>query len=1419
MRKRAQRKSKPEPEKTYKPNTPSNKIIDKNFLPKKFNNKNWWIAISLISIFLLILLFNTYFNVTSDVAINPDGEGLDKFYLSGPDPYYNMRIVEETYETGTYPFYSEDDPLLNYPIGRSGGRAPLFNMMALGFSRLLTPFMDEIDAIGYSMQFIPALFGALLIFPVYFIGKNIFNKKAGLLAAFFVAVIPTHLSSGHGSAYSLFDHDSFNLLLFFLTFMFLVMSLKEKNKSKSILYAMLGGIPLAGLTMTWVEAQFLYVVIGVYALVQIFIDIFKNRAGLKSVRTPLILMVTGYLISLPVLAVKGGKYSPDIPLFLIIAIAAFGVLYYFFSSKKIPWTISIPTVISIGVIGLVFLYYIELIASYIPYVGRLSKISEILYGGGGIYGNKVSLTIAEANTYAISNSVMSFGPGLYWLGWAGFIFLIYMFYKHHDRKDYLFLLVLFVIDLWLMGIAGRFVNDMVPVIAILGGWVTWVAIDKIDYQEMIKNVKRAGGGLHGIRRGVKFLHIVGILFISFLILLPNAFIAFDAAVPQGAITKNYTSNLKQDYFGEEHSAAFGLGIGKEKYWGHAFDWLSKQDTDIEDPANRPAFISWWDYGFYEVALGDHPTVADNFQDGIPPAANFHTAKSEDEAVAVFIVRLLEGDVFHNSQRELSSNVYEILKNYVDRAEDVRMWIEDPESSPSYGKAIDEEFHEYIREDIDKRHLTVGSQWPENAAYLDIIEILTNDTQGLTSEQLTSLYHDLQDVTGWSIRYYGVEGYDKQIFNIFAFLSDKSLLMLGAPSDEFVEYTFDGYRVDSRGEKIPGSDFQDKPAKEIYDLPEDDRRFYRVTNQDQAYKNTFFNTMFYNTYFGKKFTGEDYDPQYQFRIQVPCVNMKHFYAEYISDISKPGFQYYEGIAAVVIAKYYEGSKIAGNITFLGKPIDDLEAVVTKNLTYYEGLTVPIDHDKSSVINGSFNVLAGADTILQVRRYPELHSSIPWASGSFIVKNVSLDVSDDDAMRKTIDWNRDIGNISIDPGVVNGFVYNSTGEGLLENVTVTFREITTMPTQQGGQPEYNDDTSSNTTDVNGSYITSDLFPGYYEVYAKYNDYFIEGDSLKVESGEKTFNITQPKNGHLEGIVYYDTNSDGKYDSGDEILKNTKVELVHVKPYTDLPSRYGMPETIGNTTTNEEGEYSFESLIPGKINDVNLNTYQLKVETDLYTATQAVYPEENTTTSFNLSVGLTPVNVTGTLECIDTNENIGNVKVDFKPDGLVENNTAEQANIESDENGNYQIDLTPGRYNVSVEEKDGSTLIYSGERKLEVLQGSVSKTGVDIELTKHSVNLSGFTEYNNENIANLTVKFQKDRSIENNSAISMITKSDETGYYTIELSPGYYNVSINTTKQEEGQNYTYQLSEQIQIKEDQISTGDFKNFDAIEKFLKEE
>ena len=1418
MRKRAQRRFRPTIEEQKTPIQQYKPSLEKK--PIKFK-KNTWVAITLLAVFFLVLFFNTYFNLTSDVAYNPDGQGFSKYYLSGPDPYYNFRHVEGTYETGRYLYYSERDPLLNYPIGASGGRAPLLNMMALGFSRLLTPFMDEVDAIGRSMQFIPALFGALIVFPIYFIGKRLFNWKAGIAAAFFLTIIPIHVGSGHGSAYSLFDHDSFNLLTFFTTYMFLILSLREKNYQKSLLYAVLGGVSLAGLTMTWVDAQFLYVVITIYMFIQIVIDIFLSKFDLKVFTTPTVLMFTGYLISLPVLIAKYGGFRLDIPLLLCIAVAIFGSVYYILNKKRIPWVISLPSIFILAGVGLTFIYYVDYFISIFQFLSPLRKLSKVIFGSG-IYGTKVSNTIAEANTFQISNTVMSFGPALYWIAWAGFVFLIWRYYKNKARRDYLFIIILFMIDLWLTGIAGRFLNDMVPIVALLSGWIIWLIFSKLDFKQMIKNIRSAGGGLHGLRRGIKLFHIFGIIFIVIIVILPNVFITLDAAVPNKVYKKEdgNWSNLKWEIFGEGFSGAYGLSVNKEIYWSDALNWLKSQDTNISNPVKRPAFISWWDYGFYEVALGGHPTVADNFQDGIPPAANFHTATSEKEAVIVWIIRLLEGANKKNNGK-LPEDVKRVLESHLganDTAKIVK-WIENPTESPSYGEWIDEEFNKYIKE--DRGTLTVGVQWPENAVYHDITNLLINNSS-ISDEQLTVLYHDIQNITGLTIRYYGVEGYDRQIFNIFAYLADKSLVLEGAPEDEFIEVLYNGYKINPYT-KEKEKDIQNEPLKDYLDLSDDEKRLIAVTGTSQRFKDPYFNTMFYKTYIGP-YKEENGAKSVWDGVQHPCINMKHFYAEYISNLSNPLLQYFTtGKAAVVIAKYYEGAFVNGTVMFNGQPINNSEVVIQKNLTYSNNFVVPIDHDKDIIIanenpSGSFNLLAGAGSRLLVRRYPEIVSPKFFSYGfplKIIDFNCTVDrnefpITDDDAMRKSDNYERYL-NITIESGRINGYVYSNLDNNNTYNVSVDepikdanvylwevlkfdgkqFRESSNgvlKPLETSQYP------TVLTTDENGYYSSSDLLPGYYilEVYS--DNYKYKSDLISIPSGNTSYNVSKPKLAGLKGVVYYDKDLDGEYTSGDEISGAT-VDLIY------------NGETVKTTTTNSTGWYSFDSLIPGKINGIDLNEYTVKVKTSEYQASETVYPEENKTTTLNISLELIPVKVTG--KAIFDGVPMSGVTVDFEPDESEDKNTAESNSATTNDNGEFTIDLKPGKYNYTASKTEGSTTIYKSEvQHLTLARGETSHILDDIILIKESVTVTGRTLYSGVAVDNVSITFYPDYEKENNTAGYASTSSDENGAYTIELSPGFYKINVHKEETNvSGVNYTYSVSAEtntLALTDSYIDTG---------------
>lgn len=1335
--------------------------------------KNWWIGICLIAIFFLVLFMNSYFNIVSGVNLNPDGTSLtDTFYLSGPDPYYNMRLVNTTAQTGRFPYYSSDDPLLAYPFGKSGGRAPLLVMSAIGFSKLLTPFMSEADALGYAMQFVPALFGALLIFPVYFIGKSVFGKKAGLIGALLIALIPIHISSGHGSAYSLFDHDSFNLFLYFLTFVFLIKSIKEKDMVRRTLYALLAGIPLAALSMVWVEAQFLYTMVTVYAVVQLLFDLVTNKVEEGFVLSIFLTLFTGVVVSWPVIFARGTIL--ELPFFLAVGVLIFGGICILFKRRQIPWILSIPLVALIGVGAAGLLYVVYTYPTTFSFFAPLNEIANILYGSG-IYGSKVSLTIAEAGTYNMSRTVMSFGPALYWLAWAGFIFLIYQYIKQKGRREYLLILTLFIISIWLTSTAGRFLNDMVPLIALLSGWIIWFLISKVDYKQMARNIRNAGGGFRGIRKGIRVYHLFGVLFVACLILIPNGYLALDAAVPSAA-SKNGTSNLKYDFFGKNHSSAFGSSTYKEQYWVAAYQWLNKQDTNITNPAKRPGYISWWDYGFYEVAVGGHPTVADNFQDGIPPAANFHTAQSEKEGVAVWIIRLLEGNKRDNKGVGFSDSVITTLQNYLgnNNTTKITSWMLNPSLSPSQNQPIGAEYDKNLSTKI-----LVGVQYPENAYYHDITQLL-NAT--LTDDQITWLYHDIQKATGYSIRYYGVEGYDEQIFNIFAFLGDKSNILTALrtagkqfynPEDDFIQIVYTGYTVNTDGSK--GSDGQ-WTAKELNDMPQEQRNRIAVTGTSSTYKEDYFNTMFYRTYIGTP-AQQDSNGQYQTpNQQIPCYAMRHFVPKYIS----PYPYYSQSRSAVVIAKYYEGAFFNGTISCNDTPLPYVSVAVLDEYGY--------PHDfLATDENGSFNLIVPGGNITLLFSYA---NDVFLKSIKFNSTNDTLysPVTDAQAMRLNGSKYERNFNLNVSLSTLEGFVYQDNNN----NNTYEPANDTPLPgiTVQLSDYYFGRPIAPVKTDAQGHYIFRNLYASKYNISAIEGNYtLLNQQGINIEPGNNSYNISKPKLAGIKGVVYQETTKDGKYTAGEE------VSDVHVQlTYTKLT---GAQLSVANVTTGASGAYAFPSLIPGEytVNATKMNTTTGYLD---FLTTQTITLTANKTSWVNISLTYAPVTVTG-LTTYNTTAVVA-IPITFIPDKSVANNTAtQQTSATSDEKGLYTTRLTPGAYNITVKKTEGVTTVYTftGKLSLYIGQGVAS---FHLPLTKVSVTVKGNTTYERLGKANMTVLFTKDLSVANNTAITTSAKTNASGRYSIELTPGSYNVSVEQMFNESGINVTYTGTGRITV-----SSGD--------------
>jgi dolichyl-diphosphooligosaccharide--protein glycosyltransferase len=98
--------------------------------------------------------------------------------------------------------YAWFEPMSLYPVGQTIYWGPLFPTIAAVLAMALG--MTSRAGIIYLSQFIPPLMAVAMVPVMYLIGKKMDGWKTGLLAAFFLAIIPGQYLQR--SLYGYFDH-------------------------------------------------------------------------------------------------------------------------------------------------------------------------------------------------------------------------------------------------------------------------------------------------------------------------------------------------------------------------------------------------------------------------------------------------------------------------------------------------------------------------------------------------------------------------------------------------------------------------------------------------------------------------------------------------------------------------------------------------------------------------------------------------------------------------------------------------------------------------------------------------------------------------------------------------------------------------------------------------------------------------------------------------------------------------------------------------------------------------------------------------------------------------------------------------------------------------------------------------------------
>ncbi len=162
------------------------------------------------------------------------------------DPVYQYRFTKYFVDWGFLPEWDE----LSYYVGRPVEPMGLMYYLTAILYTIFKAFNKGISLIT-TCAWASAIYGAVMVIPAYFLGKELKDKRAGVLAAFFIGLCPQILSRTFGSSY-----DTDQLVLFFILLtLYLYIRLFRNPCVYTFTMALMGTVAFM---LTWPMAWYTY---------------------------------------------------------------------------------------------------------------------------------------------------------------------------------------------------------------------------------------------------------------------------------------------------------------------------------------------------------------------------------------------------------------------------------------------------------------------------------------------------------------------------------------------------------------------------------------------------------------------------------------------------------------------------------------------------------------------------------------------------------------------------------------------------------------------------------------------------------------------------------------------------------------------------------------------------------------------------------------------------------------------------------------------------------------------------------------------------------------------------------------------------------------------------------------------------------
>lgn len=563
--------------------------------------------LALAAIFALALFLRTYFPYHNIFS----GGWVD---YQETDCWFNMRVITDLAQH--FPHMMSFDPYGFYPSGMPIGNPPFFYYLFASIAWVIGlghPTLQTIETVG---AYLPAILGALVAIPVFFLGKEFFSKTTGLFAALIVALLPGQFLWRGELGFP--DYHMLEALLSATAILFLIMALNRSGKRLWIFTA-LSGLFFALYTLTWAGSGLFMVIIFAFIFVQAVINHIKGKPT-----SQLVLMgiaIYSITLVLDLIWLRNVLNTLQAKVLLIAIVALVGMWVYARYASKLPKLLYpvFPILFGFAAIGILSVFYPNLL-------GLLFNQLGILTQSGGM------MTIAEVQHSSLSMLWQQFAL-CFWMAMLALGLLIYDSIKKEVQGRTLLIIWSIIILAATLG-QNRFAYYLAIPIALLSAFLAiklmsltkqTVTLRKPRRREIRRKKKKNRKDRKEEKRQFKLA--VSPMFI--IIVLAMLCAIFIPIVPMSIDRVSVNTGMSSDW----HDALVWLGNNTQEPLP-SYPYYGLQPNKNTYESSTYGVLSWWDYGYWISYVSHRIPNANPSQMGAKDAGLFFTAGNEAEGNSV-----------------------------------------------------------------------------------------------------------------------------------------------------------------------------------------------------------------------------------------------------------------------------------------------------------------------------------------------------------------------------------------------------------------------------------------------------------------------------------------------------------------------------------------------------------------------------------------------------------------------------------------------------------------------------------------------------------------------------------------------------------------------------------------------------------------